>query len=189
MSHEVPSVEVGADLLRDAFARVHQDLTAAVDGLDAPQLLWRPDPGANSIAWLVWHLSRIQDDHIAGVAGHEQVWTSKGWSQRFALPYAVRDHGYGHSPEQVGAFVLTEPGLLAGYHDAVHDETLAALNAMVAEDYTRIVDRNWNPPVTAAVRIISVVNDTMQHAGQAAYVRGLLERKSTNSAISTTQEP
>jgi len=175
-------VELATELLRDAFGRVREDVAGVLAGLDVSQLLWRPDPGANSIAWLVWHLSRIQDDHLAGITGHEQRWTSEGWYERFALPYAVRDHGYGHRPGQVGAFVLPDPGLLAGYHGAVHDATLAALNAMAADDYTRIVDWNWKPPVTAAVRIISVVNDTMQHAGQAAYVRGLLQRRGTTNA-------
>ena len=183
MSPEVPSAELAAGLLRDAFGRVHEAVTGVVHGLSTQELLWRADRDSNSIAWLVWHLSRIQDDHLAGVARHEQVWTSEGWYERFSLPYAVRDHGYGHSREQVGAFVLTEPGLLAGYHGAVHDETLAVVNAMIADDYTRIVDWNWNPPVTAAVRIISVVNDTMQHAGQAAYVRGLVERGGVDSHL------
>ena len=185
MSHPEPPVGLAAELLLDAFGRVREDVTAVVDGLSTQELLWRPDRGANSIAWLVWHLSRIQDDHLAGVTGDEQAWTSEGWYERFALPYAVRDHGYGHSPQQVGAFVLTDPAVLTEYHAAVHAKTVAAIEAMVAADYARIVDRRWDPPVTAAVRIISVVNDTMQHAGQAAYVRGLVER---NGVLSTMQE-
>ena len=137
MSHAEPSLGLGKELLRDAFGRVREDVARVLEGLSTQELLWRPEPGANSIAWLVWHLSRIQDDHLAGVARHEQVWTSEGWYERFALPYAVRDHGYGHSPEQMGAFVLTDPRLLAGYHGAVHGETLAVLNAMIPDDYGR----------------------------------------------------
>ena len=164
------------DLLADAFSRVHEDLPGFVDGLTITELLWRPDPDANSIGWLLWHLTRVQDDHLAGVGEVDQAWTSEGWAARFALPYDVAAHGYGHSPAEVGAFTLSDPGLLVGYHDAVHALTLRVVSALDDAGFARIVDRRWDPPVTAAVRIVSVVNDITQHLGQAAYVRGLVER-------------
>ncbi len=165
-------------LLLDAFGRVHEDLPAVVDGLTPEQLLWRPDPAANHIAWLVWHLARVQDDHLAGLSGREQVWTAGGWAERFGLPYRTHDIGYGQSSDQVGAFRLEDPQLLTGYHEAVHGETVRVVEAMTEADFERVVDRNWDPPVTAAVRLVSVVNDITQHLGQAAYVRGLAERRS-----------
>ena len=61
-----------------------------MDGLSDDDLAWRPDPEANSIAWLVWHLTRIEDDHVAGVAGTTQVWDDDGWADRFGLPFAGR---------------------------------------------------------------------------------------------------
>ncbi len=164
-------------LLVDAFGRVHEDLPDIVDGLSGEDLLWRPDPQANSIAWLVWHLTRVQDDHLAGVSGHEQVWTAAGWAERLGLPYPVRAIGYGQSPDEVGAFPVTDPALLTGYHAAVHEETVRVIDALTEADFERVVDRNWDPPVTAAVRLVSVVNDITQHLGQAAYVRGMLGRR------------
>lgn len=164
-------------LLVDAFTRVHDDLPSVVRGLTPEQLLWRPDAQANPIAWLVWHLSRVQDDHLAGISGHEQVWRSGGWFERFGLPYPVQEHGYGHTSDDVAAFVLDEPALLTGYHAAVHEETLAVLETLAEGDFERVVDRRWDPPVTGAVRLVSVVNDVTQHLGQAAYVRGLLTRR------------
>ena len=183
MSTPESAVGLGKDLLLDAFGRVRENVSAVVHGLSTPELLWRPEPGANSIAWLVWHLSRIQDDHVAGVGQVEQAWTGQGWYERFALAYPARQVGYGHTPQDVAAFTLTDPGLLDGYHANVHGLTVTVLDAMTAQDYTRIVDRRWNPPVTAAVRLISVVNDTTQHVGQAAYVRGLVERSGTDSQL------
>ncbi|MGV1007678.1 MAG: mycothiol transferase [Dermatophilaceae bacterium] len=177
VSNPEPPVELARDLLRDAFDRVAQAVVQVLDGLDEAQLLWQPDPGANSVAWLVWHLSRVEDDHVADVGRVEQVWTSQGWSERFGLPYAVRAVGYGQSAEEVAAFTVADPGLLGGYYAAVHAQTRSVLDAMAAQDYARIVDRRWTPAVTAAVRLVSVVNDTTQHVGQAAYVRGLLERR------------
>lgn len=173
------------DVLRDAFGRVHDDLPTTLDGLTPEQVLWRPDADANSVGWLVWHLSRVQDDHLAGVATAtglmaelaEQVWTARGWSARFALPYGEREIGYGHSPDQVGAFAVGDATLLLGYHADVHARTLLVLDGLSGIDLDVVVDERWDPPVTAAVRLVSVVNDITQHLGQAAYVAGLLKRR------------
>lgn len=108
----------GADLLVDAFGRIRDAVRGAVRGLTSEELACRVDDEANSIAWLVWHLSRIQDDHVAAAAGAEQVWT-----------------------------------------------------------LDRVVDTSWDPPVTLGVRLVSVVADDLEHAGQAALVRGVVERR------------
>jgi hypothetical protein len=165
------------DILRDGFDRVHGLVPTVVDGLGVEELLWRPDPDANSIAWLVWHLTRVQDDHLAGVAGAEQVYTSAGWHDRLGLPYDPAAIGYGQSSEEVGAFVLADPAYLTGYHEQVHATTSAVLDALDDAALERVVDASFDPPVTAAVRLVSVLNDTAQHVGQAAYVRGLVERR------------
>jgi hypothetical protein len=89
-----------AELLVDAFGRIRGVIHRVVAGLTPEQLAFRVDREANSIAWLVWHLTRIQDDHVAGVAGTEQVWISQGWVERFGLPFDPRDTGYGHRPRR-----------------------------------------------------------------------------------------
>lgn len=170
------------DLLLDAFERVHELIPVALQGLTADDLLWRPDAGANSIAWLAWHLARVQDDHLDGVAGSEQVWTAAGFAERFALPYPAGAIGYGQGPDDVAAFPATEPSLFAEYHDAVHARTAEILRAMGEDDWDRVIDERWDPPVTVAVRLVSVVNDITQHMGQIGYVRGLLERASSRDS-------
>jgi uncharacterized damage-inducible protein DinB len=164
------------DLLVDGFDRVRGSVQEAVAGLDEDRLAFRPDPGANSVAWLVWHLSRVQDDHVAEVAGGRQIWTVGGWVERFRLPFDVAATGYGHSAEDVGRVRATAE-LLAGYQDAVHASTVDYLRTLADDDYRRVVDERWSPPVTLAVRLVSVLDDTTQHAGQAAYVRGLIDRR------------
>jgi uncharacterized damage-inducible protein DinB len=164
-------------LLLDAFGRIREVVHSAVEGLTEEQLAARLDPDANSIAWLVWHLSRVQDDHIAEVAGGEQVWTSGNWAERFALPFPWSATGYGHSSEKVGAVREVDAELLLGYADAVLDRTLAYLRTLRDHDLARIVDTSWDPPVTLGVRLVSVLSDDLQHAGQAAFVRGVLERR------------
>ena len=162
-----------ADLLNDAFERVLQTATAAVDGLTDEQLATRPAPDANSIAWLVWHLTRVQDDHVADVAGTEQVWTAQDFVTRFDLPFDTSATGYGMSSEEVG-HVRASAELLADYLRAVHAATTSYVAGLAPEDLDRIVDERWDPPVTLAVRLVSVISDDLQHAGQAAYARGLV---------------
>jgi Protein of unknown function (DUF664) len=61
----------------------------------------------------------------------------------------------------VAAVQVDSGELLVGYYDA---------------DLARIVDRSWDPPVSLGVRLVSVIADDLQHAGQAAFVRGTLQR-------------
>ena len=166
-----------ADLLTDAFSRIRESVHQAVDGLTPQQLAFRLDPEANSIAWLVWHLTRIQDDHVADVAAREQVWAARGWAERFGLPLDSRETGYGHSAEAVAAVTVTSGELLTGYHDAVFEQTAHYVARLTDGDLSRVVDESWDPPVTLGVRLISVISDDLEHVGQAAFIRGVLLRR------------
>jgi uncharacterized damage-inducible protein DinB len=162
-----------AELLTDGFGRVREVVHEVVDGLSADQLAWRATEDANSIAWLVWHLTRVQDSHIAEVADTEQTWTADGWADRFALPFSPDATGYGQDPAEV-AGVVVGADLLTGYYDAVHDRTVEYLAKLTDPDLDRVVDTNWTPHVTLGVRLVSVLDDDIQHAGQASFVRGIL---------------
>jgi Protein of unknown function (DUF664) len=161
-------------ILADSFQRVRERVVDLTDDLTDEIAFYRPDPEANSIAWLVWHLSRIQDDHVADLAQVEQVWPS--WRERFGLPFGKWATGYGQSPEEVGK-VRVSGDLLGEYHRDVHELTMRYLDDITPDELDRIVDTRWDPPVTAAVRLVSVVGDTLQHLGQAGYVRGLASRR------------
>lgn len=164
-----------ADLLVDAFTRVRGLVHRVLDGLTTDDLAFRVDSGANSIGWLIWHLTRIQDDHLADAMGSEQVWLADGWHERFALPFDRRETGYGHTTDEVDA-VRVEPDLLLAYHDAVCARTIEQVQAIADDELDRVVDTHWDPPVTLGVRLVSVVSDDLQHAGQAAFIRGVIER-------------
>ncbi len=163
------------DVLIDAIGRIRDAAHAVLDGMTPEQLTHRIDGRANSIAWLAWHAARIQDDHVAHVADTEQLWTSAGWARRFDLPFDDSATGYGHSSDDVAA-VQTSADLLVGYLDAISARTEAFLRGLTDDDLDRVVDENWDPPVTLAVRLVSVIDDGLQHIGQAAFVRGLLPR-------------
>ena len=99
-----------------------------------------------------------------------------GWAARFALPFDASATGYGQSSQDVAA--VQAPGeLLLAYLDAVHSVSLDHLSGLADADLDRIVDTAWDPPVTLGVRLISVISDGLQHAGQAAFIRGVAERR------------
>jgi hypothetical protein len=163
-----------AELLADALGRVREVVHDVTTGLTPEQLAWRPQPTANTICWLIWHLTRVQDDHVAEVAGTEQVWTAGGWADRFDLPLDKSATGWGHAPDEVAVVRVDSGGLLTGYHDAVFEQSLRFVEGLTDADLDRIVDERWDPPVSLGVRLVSVIDDDAQHAGQAAYLRGLL---------------
>jgi hypothetical protein len=174
-----------AELLTDAFGRIQESVDSAVEGLDADQLAAQLDPAANPISWLIWHLSRVQDDHVAAAFGTAQVWTATSWGPRLGLPEHAREVGYGHTPAQVEATAsaicgMPSPGkLLAEYHAAVHEQTISLVSGINDADLELVVDNQWKPPVTLGVRLVSVISDDLQHAGQANYVRGILLRRAS----------
>jgi uncharacterized damage-inducible protein DinB len=168
-------ISASVSLLTDAFDRVRKAVYDATMGMSPDELAFRPYPEGNSIAWLIWHLARIQDDHIAEVADAEQVWESGDWAPKFGLAPGSMDTGYGHTPEQVAAITVKSAEVLTAYYDAVHERTLRYVRTLTDDDLPRIVDRSWDPPVTLGVRLVSVINDDLQHAGQAAYLHGMIE--------------
>ena len=165
------------DLLLYAYDQIQETLRRAVEGLTPGQLSARVGPGANPIGWLAWHLLRVQDDHVAEVAGREQVWTAEGFAERFGLPFPASATGYGFGPEEVAATKVPSADLLLEYGAAVHARTAEFLRGLSDEDLDRVVDERWDPPVTLGVRLVSVIGDDLQHAGQAAVLRGFLERR------------
>ena len=164
------------EVVADALARVHELVPAVLDGLSRDDVLWRPDAGANSIGWLIWHLTRAEDEQIAPLGERETVWESQDFRAKFALPYPGDAVGFGMSAADVAKFDISSVKLLTDYSAAVAKMSREIVANLTAADFTKIIDRSWNPPVTVAARLVSVMNEIAQHVGQAAYVRGLRER-------------
>ena len=165
-------VPAAREILRDAFTRMIEHVDNLTDGLGDEVSFFRPAPEANSICWLIWHSARIQDAQLAHIAEIDQVWFTGGWVDRFALDLPRDAHGYGHTPAEV-AKVRVPADLLARYYHAVHQITLSYVAGVTDEELARVVDENWSPPVTASVRLVSIIDDCAQHLGQAAYIRGI----------------
>ena len=164
------------DILADAFERIHQLVHVSAVGLTADELAHRPETEANSIAWLIWHLTRIQDDHVAELAGREQAWVEGRWAQDLGMSADSTDTGYGHTTAQVAAVRPEGPDALLGYHDLVHDRTLQYVGGVDADALDRLIDYSYDPPISTGVRLVSVISDNLEHAGQARYLRGIVDR-------------
>ncbi len=165
------------DVLLDLLGRVDEHVHEALDGIDPALVDVAPEPGSNPIGWMVWHLIRVQDSHIAELTGEPQVWEGDGWPARFGLKPNPHNHGWGHTEAEVAAVKPESPDALLEYLAAVSTVTRAYIEGLTPDDMSRIVDERWDPPVTLAVRLVSILDDDIQHGGQAAYVRGLLERR------------
>ncbi len=163
-----------APLLLELYGRIEPLAEEAVDGLDAAQLAAPPGEGRNTIAWLVWHLTRVEDHHIAEVIDEDQLWVTEDWAKRMGLEPDPQNTGYGHTAEQVATIRPPDGLALTGYLAAVSARTRTFLESLDPAALDSVVDRRWDPPVTLGVRLVSVADDCLQHAGQAAYVRGLL---------------
>lgn len=161
-------------MLLELYGRIPPLVRDVVEGLPADTLVARPGPEANTIGWLCWHLARVQDHHVAELIAGEQVWAAGDWASRFGLEPDPSNTGYGHSPDEVGRVRPADSTAIVRYLDAVQSRTVSLLEGLGDGDLDRIVDRRWDPPVTMGVRLVSVADDSLQHVGQAAYVKGLL---------------
>jgi len=166
-------VDVAA-LLLELYGRIPPLVHAAVDGLGPDELTARPTADANTIGWLIWHLTRVQDDHVAELLDAEQLWVAGPWAAQLGLEPDPANTGYGHSSREVETVRPAGPDVLVDYLVAVDARTRAMLRDLTSDDLDRVVDRRWDPPVTLGVRLVSVADDCLQHAGQAAFLRGLL---------------
>ena len=162
-----------SEVYLELYGRIAPLARRAIRDLTPEQLCRIPEPGTNSIGWLVWHLARVQDHHVAELLDAEQVWESGDWADRFGLEPDPSNIGYGHSADEVARVRPDGPDSLLAYLDTVETRTRVMLVELGAGDLDRIVDRRWDPPVTMGVRLVSIADDSLQHVGQALYLRGM----------------
>ena len=164
-----------AGLVLDALGRVRDMVRGALADLSSEELLAPPKP---HIAWLVWHIARVQDANFSNLMEHPQLWISDGWHSRFNMAPDPRDYGSGHrhTPAQIDAFAVTDKQLLLAYLDAVFGRTKDYLSNVANSDLNRVLNEpQYQRPPTLSVRLASVINCNTRHAGQIEYLRGLVK--------------
>lgn len=166
------------ELMIDSYGRILEILESALEGLTQDDLNVQPHSDSNSIGWLVWHLTRVQDDHVGGLMGEEQLWIKDEWHSKFNRAPDRKDIGFGHSSEEVSAFKSPDIEILLEYHRAVLERSKRYIHSLSEVELDRQLDEPWFQPLpTVGVRLVSVMSDCLQHAGQVCYVRGLLKGK------------
>ncbi|MFC2032859.1 DinB family protein [Chloroflexota bacterium] len=170
------------DLLTDGYTRISQILERTLKGLSVDDLKWLPHPDSNSVGWLTWHLTRVHDDHIASLMGEEQLWIKGGWHAKFNRPADSKDRGFGDTPEQVAAFECPDAETMLAYHRAVSERSKSFFLTLSETDLDRELNEpQYTPLPTVGVRLVSVLADNLQHAGQASFVRGQLQGRGWQS--------
>ena len=166
------------NLLADCYGRVLEFLENVLKGLTEDELNWQPSGDCNSIGWLTWHLTRQHDAQVASLMGEDQLWIKEDWHAKFDRAPDPQDIGFGHTLEQVTAFKSPDVQILLNYHSAVLERSKKYFLTLSITDLDRQLDEPWFKPLpTVGVRLISILEDSMLHAGQAAYVRGLRQGK------------
>lgn len=166
-------------LITDLFVRISQELEQVLEGLTVDELNKKPAPDGNSVGWLAWHLTRSHDRNTSELLAEEQLWTKDKWHARFDRAPDPADTGFGHSSEDIAAFRSPDSKTLLQYHLAVLELVKGYISGTLSEtDLEREVESpTLGNIATVRARLVGIISEGLQHVGQAAYVRGLLEGK------------
>ena len=166
------------DLVIDGYGRIPEFLEHVLEGLTGDDLDWQPKYDCNSIGWLIWHLTRQQDAQIASLMGEEQLWIKDKWYAKFNRQPDTNDIGFAHSPEQVSTFISPETKILLDYNRAVVELSKQRISSLSETDLDRELNEPWFQPLPkVGVRLVSILDDSILHAGQASFIRGLIQGK------------
>lgn len=165
-------------IVLDGLDRIRTILRRALTDLTLEEAIRQPHPDTNSIAWLVWHLTRVQDNGISGLFNQPQAWISAGWHAQFGMAPDPDNEGQGHTPEQVAAFRTPSLQTLLDYHNSVSERSKAFVDGLAPAEFDRELNEpHYQPLPTVGVRLVSILSDNLQHAGQVAYLRGFWQGK------------
>lgn len=170
-------------LAQDLADRVRWDLLAVLDGLDPILLDAEPEAGTNSIGWILWHTCRSTDRAISELVDTGQLWTAQGWHARFGRELDPHETGYRHTALEVATFRSPAPEVLRGYHLAVMQRVDGYLEAAGDDELVRrVTSPTWGDTLIARRRLTALLVDALEHVGQAALLRGTLERRVRSGA-------
>ena len=171
-------------LIEQTLEDYWQRMERALDDLAPAELAWRPDAGSNSIAFIVWHVNRVEDRWIQVFArGVQDVWDRDGWHEKLGISDDSFGIGFGLSAEQLGKFPAITKENLDGYRHAVQNETQAYLKSLKAEDLDFVPGRTLRPESSESLERFrgwsigrmfrQLLAELNQHLGQVSYIRGL----------------
>jgi len=147
-------------------------LTKALDGLTQEEAAWTPREGCNSIAFIFWHLIRVEDIWINRVLrGEKQVYEAEDWPKKLGTP--AGESGYHYTMEQLQAWPVPRIELLQGYADSVREQTLTFLQSVTAGKLSEIANPDQSPDTTGAI-LSHLITEIALHVGQIDYLCGVV---------------
>jgi uncharacterized damage-inducible protein DinB len=160
-----------------ALERNWEMVDATLAGMDDAILARRPTDQCNSIAWLLWHMTRVVDTFVhTRLQVQPQVWIRDGWYAKFGMDPDPDNRGVGWTATQVAQWVPPAKDVQAGYYEAIKQATRAYLATLSDTD---LEVRRVIPPVpeprTVAAALGQMTWDNVAHGGQIAYLRGLFQ--------------
>ena len=159
-----------------AYDRIAGVLRRALTDMTVTQLTTQAaGPESNPIGWIAWHLTRTQDKNYSALLGREELWSKDGWYQKFGLPIESGT-GNGDSLETVRSFDPINSDTLLAYFDATRALSREFLDSLDADDLNQPSPSGLPTTEVIKVSIARVTGDLIQHIGQIAYVRGLVDK-------------
>jgi uncharacterized damage-inducible protein DinB len=157
------------ELLLRSLRETHSYVTKSLNGLTQEETTWSPSPGCNSIAFILWHMIRVEDFYVNSVIQHEkELYETKKWQEKLGTPVKA----YGYTEEELKAWPAPKLEILRKYADSVRENTLALLNSLPAERLSD-VPRPDRSPDSIGLILEHLVTELALHAGQIGYLRGV----------------
>ncbi|GGC90495.1 DinB family protein [Enterococcus wangshanyuanii] len=158
----------------DTLERAQERFEDTLNQMSIDEANTMPKPLIKSVTWLMWHTARELDYQISELNQTKPLWLTAGWSKKFALALPDDTEDWCHTPEEAAKVVVKDKQLLVDYLAASIALTNDYLESLEEESLSEIIDKNWTPPVTRQVRLVSAIDDAVMHSGQAVYTRRLV---------------
>lgn len=155
--------------ISDCLEQVRIRLLGTCEGMNQEEVLWRPEPYANNIGFVLWHVTRAEDNLVMRLENGHALWVTGGWHEKFGQPVNAPDPG-----DRMGLRALAIPGLpvLLGYSQAVGEQTRRLLGELTVDRLDQPIGPS-QPGQTVTANLRHLITHRNNHHGQMDYIRGL----------------
>ena len=145
-------------------------LTRSLDGLTQEEITWTPTPHSNSLAFILWHVTRAQDFWVNEIIRRSSsIYETEGWREKLGTP---KDTGTGYTEEQLRAWPTPRLEDLRGYARAMYLSTRSLLDSIAPEDLARTCQPS-GAEMTIGASLTHLITEIAMHVGQIDYLRGV----------------
>jgi uncharacterized damage-inducible protein DinB len=160
------------DAVKAGMTEYLDELKQKLEGLTEAEVQWQATLDTNTIAWLVWHMAKVEDSWInVWIAGGEEVWVTGKWAERTGI--AGTSGGFGQVMDEVRSMPNVPISELVAYYEAVRKAAFETIDGMTDADMANEIDRGHGP-ITWSWILGHVMVEESQHLGQVALIRGMI---------------